>query len=246
MNSVKKLFEKITLMNRDQVYKMLGESLDNSKRRVVVTINSELFRNINDDELYTGLMSEDTTVVVDGISVIKTADYIGYKEFNKIPGVEIVEALLEQCHQKSLRLATVGASTEVLEMFKSKIESDYSGIDYIKQINGYSANLKQQFIDLANEGPDVILVALGVPLQEKMIFETLEFFNKGVFVGCGGSIDVLSGYKKRAPIFFQKLNLEWFYRAVSEPYRFKRYFDGGIALIKVIKLYRREQRVEGK
>jgi len=59
----------------------------------------------------------------------------------------------------------------------------------------------------------------------------LDKFNKGIFVGVGGSFDVLSGIKKRAPKFFRKLHLEWLYRIVKEPKRFKRFFNSNIKYI---------------
>lgn len=75
------------------------------------------------------------------------------------------------------------------------------------------------FEKIAKEKPDIVLVALGIPLQEKLIYKHLDQFNKGIFVGVGGSFDVISGHKKRAPKIFIKLNLEWLYRILKEPKR---------------------------
>ena len=70
----------------------------------------------------------------------------------------------------------------------------------------------------------MVLVALGIPQQELLIYNNLNNFNKGIFIGVGGSFDVLSGTKKRAPKLFIKLKLEWLYRIVCEPKRLKRFF----------------------
>jgi N-acetylglucosaminyldiphosphoundecaprenol N-acetyl-beta-D-mannosaminyltransferase len=66
------------------------------------------------------------------------------------------------------------------------------------------------------------LVALGFPRQEKWIKENMSRAQKGVFIGVGGSIDVLAGHVKRAPVIWQKVHLEWFYRLLQQPSRWRR------------------------
>ncbi len=77
----------------------------------------------------------------------------------------------------------------------------------------------------------MILVALGIPYQEKIIAKHLNNFSKGIFIGVGGSFDVISESKKRAPKIFIKLNLEWLYRIVTEPKRLKRFFESNVKYI---------------
>ena len=76
--------------------------------------------------------------------------------------------------------------------------------------------------------PDICLVALGIPEQELLINKYFNKFKKGIFIGVGGSFDVLSGHKKRAPKLMIKLHLEWLYRIIKEPKRFKRFWESNI------------------
>ena len=87
------------------------------------------------------------------------------------------------------------------------------------------------FADMKAKEPDIVLVALGMPAQEKLIYKHLKDFNKGIFVGVGGSLDVLSGTKERAPQFFIKHNLEWAYRIMKEPKRLKRFYNSHVKFI---------------
>ena len=74
-----------------------------------------------------------------------------------------------------------------------------------------------------------------MPLQEELIYKHLNDFTKGIFVGVGGSFDVMSGVKKRAPKIFQKLNIEWLYRIIVEPKRIKRFYQNNVKFIFRIK-----------
>ena len=113
--------------------------------------------------------------------------------------------------------------------------------------DGYIEDKQAVMEDIKLKNPDVILVALGVPKQEKLIYDNLQDFKKGIFVGVGGSFDVISGSKKRAPKIFIKLNLEWLYRIAFSPSRWKRFYEGNIKYIfKLKKELREEKRKERK
>ena len=76
---------------------------------------------------------------------------------------------------------------------------------------------------------------MGIPYQELLIHNNINDFDKGIFVGVGGSFDVLSGSKKRAPKIFRKFHLEWLYRIIREPKRFRRFFNSNVKYIFKIK-----------
>ena len=90
---------------------------------------------------------------------------------------------------------------------------------------------KSGFGKAKKESPDICLVALGIPFQETIIYKHFNEFKKGIFIGVGGSFDVLSGFKKRAPKIFQKLNIEWLYRIIKEPKRLKRFYKNNIQFV---------------
>ena len=97
--------------------------------------------------------------------------------------------------------------------------------------NGYVNDKQEIFNSITDLKPDGVLVALGIPEQELLIYNNLSKFNKGIFMGVGGSFDVLSGHKKRAPKVFRKLHLEWLYRILKEPNRFNRFFNNNVKYI---------------
>ena len=97
--------------------------------------------------------------------------------------------------------------------------------------NGYVENKEEEFQKTIKKEPDIVLVALGIPAQEKLMYKYFKDFKKGIFVGVGGSFDVLSGTKKRAPQIFIKTNTEWLYRILKEPKRIKRFWANNVKFI---------------
>ena len=125
----------------------------------------------------------------------------------------------------------LGAKKEVVEKLVSVIESNYPEAIVCGYENGYVEDKQAAFDKIVSLKPDVVLVALGIPHQELLIYDNLKKFDKGIFVGVGGSFDVLSGTKKRAPKLFRKLHIEWLYRLLKEPKRIKRFFNSNFKYI---------------
>ena len=117
------------------------------------------------------------------------------------------------------------------EMLKAK----YPKIKLLGSENGYVKDRQKSFDKIVELKPDVVLVALGIPHQELLIYRNLSKIEKGIFIGVGGSFDVLSGCKKRAPKIFIKLHLEWLYRITVEPKRLKRFFKSNIRYLSKIR-----------
>lgn len=108
-----------------------------------------------------------------------------------------------------------------------KVQTENPDINIVGIRNGYfSADEESNIIEQINaSNPDVLLVALGAPRQEKWIYKNKHRLNAKICIGVGGTFDVLAGRAKRAPVFFQKNGLEWLYRLYKEPWRFIRMLD---------------------
>ena len=141
-------------------------------------------------------------------------------------------------NQEQKKLYLFGAKKEVVTQLVKKVKKDYPNIIISGYNDGYVEDKDSVFDEIANIQPDVVLVALGIPAQEMLIAKHYNRFKKGVFIGVGGSFDVLSGMKKRAPKIFIKLNLEWLYRILKEPNRFGRFYRSNVKFISEIKKMR--------
>jgi UDP-N-acetyl-D-mannosaminouronate:lipid I N-acetyl-D-mannosaminouronosyltransferase len=140
----------------------------------------------------------------------------------KIPGAEFWLDIVEKFYrQKSFYL--VGSTQEVIEMTIKKLEHNYPGILIKGYRNGFLNELDKEILieEFQKKRPEIVFIAQGSPRQEYFMDELIKI-HPALYMGLGGSFDVFCGLKKRAPKFFLNFNLEWFYRLISEPTRFKR------------------------
>ncbi len=236
---MRKIFKKIYNKSFEEFNKTIFKNLKNNKRMFIVTANPETFMFANKNKNFEKLLlDEQTTVVADGIGVVKASKTIGYFVKERIPGIDISIKLLEYGNKLKKKLYLFGATDEVINLIKKVLEQDYPDINLVGSSNGYVSDKAKVFEEIVSLEPDIVLVALGIPLQEKLIYKHLNKFKKGIFVGVGGSLDVISGYKKRAPKIFVKLNLEWLYRLIKEPKRVKRFYQNNIKFMCLIKKYK--------
>lgn len=233
---MKRYFEKLYKKDFATFIKEIEDKVKKEEKTFVITANPETLMIGQDNSQFDAVLkSDDTTIVADGIGVVKAATILGYEMHGRVTGVEIVQNLLKILDSQKKSLYLLGAKEEVLEMFVSRIKREYPDIQLVGYQNGYIKDKDAAFEEIVKLQPDAVLVALGIPAQELLIAKHYERFTKGIFIGVGGSFDVLSGMKKRAPKIFIKLNLEWLYRIVCEPKRFKRFYNSNIKFIAKVK-----------
>ena len=215
---------------------MVEQNIIKEKKMFIVTANPETIMIAEENKDFkNALLSQNTTIIADGIGIVKGANILGYSVLETIPGVELCTQLFEYCNQYKKSIFLFGATQEIVFKLSEKIKTDYPNSNICGFENGYTPNKQEVMEKISILKPDVVLVALGIPQQELLIYDNLNKFNKGIFVGVGGSFDVLSGAKKRAPKLFRKLHLEWFYRILKEPKRLKRFFKNNVKYLFAIK-----------
>ncbi len=227
---MKEYFQKIYKGSKEEFYNLAKENLLNEKKTFIITANPETIMIARENEqLKKAFLSKESIVVPDGIGIIKGAKILGLNEINKtITGIDFVKYLLDICNKHEKSIFLFGAKQEVIDKLLEMINNGYPKIKVLGSENGFVEDKQQVFEKIKELKPDVVLVALGIPNQEILIYNNLKDFDKGIFIGVGGSFDVISGIKKRAPKIFLKYHLEWLYRITREPKRLKRFFKSNI------------------
>ena len=233
---MEELFKKLYNKDINSFNKILKENLIKNKKTFIVTANPETFmKSESDEELNILLHDKDTILVPDGIGIVKASRKIGYDIKERITGIDLANTLLDYGNELQKTIYLFGSKQEVIDSMLTVLNDKYPNLTVVGASNGYEKDKDKVFEKIAKTKPDIVLVALGIPLQEKLIYKHLNKFNKGIFIGVGGSFDVISGHKKRAPKIFIKLNLEWLYRILKEPKRIKRFYDSNVKFLFKVK-----------
>lgn len=189
----------------------------------VITINPEMIENASKNPDFAEIINSAELVIPDGIGVEIGLKILGYN-VRRIAGIEFSHRMIEECAKNSQSVALVGAKPQIVEKAKENLEKEISGLYITYAHDGYFSNNEEIINELKIRQPRLVLCALGSPKQEEFIIKAKQVLPNALFVGVGGSFDVWSGVVERAPEIYQKLGLEWLYRTVKEPKRFKRIF----------------------
>lgn len=207
----------------DEAVLKAKELIDSDKVAQVITINPEMFQTADCDSSFANIIREAEMVIPDGIG-IKIGLKLTGKNVARIPGIDFAKRLLQEAALSNIPVAIIGSKEEVVTKAIENLQNEISGLNMAYYHNGYFDNDEEIYSELKNYSPKLILIAMGSPRQEKFIYEAKKKLNPALMVGVGGSLDVWSGFVKRAPKIYQRLGLEWLYRTVTQPSRFKRIF----------------------
>lgn len=205
---------------------------------LVITANPEMVMKARGDQLLSEIMERADLVVADGIGVVWASRVLGCAVPERIPGIELAEGLLEQAAREGWTVFLLGGAEGVADQAAQDLRQRFPDLKIIGTYHGFfESGLEEQAIikRIEQEKPRILLVALGVPRQEKWLAAHLGALKVPVAIGVGGSFNVWAGVDKRAPLWVRKVNLEWFYRLVRQPWRIKRLAALPVFVFAVIK-----------
>ncbi len=185
------------------------------KKKILISINSEII--LKDDVKLKKIIKKNIGYA-DGVGTIMALRQKGYKAV-KIPGAELWLNIIEKYYNvKSFYL--IGATQDIVEKTVAKLKKEFPNINITGFRNGFLGNEDKKYLinELKTKKPDIIFVAQGCPMQEFLMDEMIKE-HPALYLGLGGSFDIYSGFKKRAPKLFIRLHLEWLYRLMQEPSR---------------------------
>lgn len=210
-------------MTRKEFLKELYKRLNQEEKTFLVTANPEIVMYARDNEDYYELLKQADYIAPDGIGVVKASQALGTPIKERVPGFELMLGLLEIADLEKKNVYFIGAKEDIIELTIAKVKKEWPNINIVGYHHGYFNHADPEMIEKVKEtDPDMIFVAFGFPRQEKWISNYLSQVSHGIAVGVGGSFDVLSGKTKRAPRLVQYFHVEWLYRLIRQPSRYKR------------------------
>lgn len=197
------------------------EALQYAEKGQVVTINPEMILSARRNADFAEIINRAELVIPDGIGVQLGLKILGHN-VRRIAGIEFGRKLIDKF--ASQPTAFVGAKPEIITKAVENLKKEVPNLNAVYVQDGYFKDDDRVLDELTAANPKLVLVALGSPKQEIFISKAKKLLPNALFIGLGGSFDVWSGVVERAPEIWQKLGLEWLYRTVKEPKRFKRIF----------------------
>ena len=221
------LDQPIDIVNKEEALRRSKMALVNSRQFKIITLNSEMVISAEKNIEFQAAINNASLIIPDGTGItwaLKLLDNTKFQEIERVPGIELAEQILESANELDKKVAVFGGKKESLEKAIVKIREKYPNIQIVKAIDGYQGKERDKEIalEIASLNPDVVLIALGSPAQEIWMNKFSSLFPESIMIGIGGSLDVWSGKKKRAPQWMRNYNLEWLYRVISEPRRVPR------------------------
>ena len=200
-------------------------------------VNADKINECCDNPLLKKIVNSCGVINADGASVVLASKYLKSPLPERVAGIDLMQDLVKLSEQKGYSIYLLGAKQEVVEKTKEVLAKRHPNLKILGIRNGYFKETEWKGIsdEIKGLNPDFVFVGITSPTKEYLIEYMQNEGNTSVFMGVGGSFDVISGNIPRAPKWMQKCNLEWLFRVIQEPRRlFKRYFVGNGKFIKAI------------
>lgn len=234
----------VDIIDPRQAIQKIKLLVEQEKPAHVITLNAEIvYQGRNDSELLEVINHADL-VTPDGIGIVWAGQKLGYHITERVTGIDLLYQICEKAAKESWKVYLLGAAPGVAEAAGKRLVLRYPGLKVCGCNDGYfSAEATDEVIQQIKElQPEILFVALGAPKQEFWIREYKNKLGVPVSIGVGGSFDVVAGMKDRAPAWMIEANLEWLYRLIKEPSRFRRQLALPKFMIQVLKQKRGKNR----
>lgn len=203
-----------------------SESLidDASKPGCILAVNPEKIIALRKDDWLLGFFRKAALLIPDGIGAVWAARSLSGATVGRVPGADLMQNLCAKAAEKGYKVFFYGAKEEVSAGSVEILKRRYLGLNVVGRRNGYVPpdKMAELIAEINASEAQILFIALGSPRQEKWVAQYGDQLQVKVIQGIGGTLDTITGHVKRAPIAWQRLNLEWCYRLLKEPKRFKR------------------------
>ncbi len=202
---------------------------------LVCTVNALAVMDAEKNSAYSKALKDSFLTLADGTGLVWALRFLGQPVQERVTGIDFMTRLVRTAAAESLPLYLLGAREEVVRGAAEALTVRHPDLQIAGWRDGYFDPADQSVAEeIRSSGAKILFVAMGLPRQEIWIMENAPLLGDMVAVGVGGAFDVISGKLKRAPRIWQKLGLEWLYRLIQEPWRWKRDLDLFIFVIKVL------------
>lgn len=215
---------KIDRVTMKEALILMEKYISLNEKSHIIPINPELIMQAQKNKKFKDVLNNARLRLADGIGVVIASKLMRKPLTERVAGVDTVYELANIAAKNGWSIYFLGAAPGVAEKTASKLLEKYPNLKIAGAYAG-SPNPKEEkdICDKINRtNADILLVAYGSPNQDLWIARNLNYLNVKLAMGVGGTFDFIAGIAKRAPLWIRKIGLEWLYRLIREPYRWKR------------------------
>ncbi|MFW6029635.1 MAG: WecB/TagA/CpsF family glycosyltransferase, partial [Halanaerobiales bacterium] len=211
-NNIKILGIKVNKVNMREAIKEVRKFLVKKKKAYIVTPNSEIIVMAQEDKELAGIINNSDLSIADGAGVVFPSKFYKKPLTERVAGFDLMSELLKLSAEDNYSIYFLGGEKGVVDKVKDNIIGLYPEIKICGIHHGFLDKEKEELVlnDISKLKPDILFIGMGVPRQEKFIYRNYSKIKANVIMTVGGSFDILAGRSKRAPLWMQKLSLEWF------------------------------------
>jgi len=224
----------IDVLNMQNTIYLVEEYVRSKTPLHLMGINADKINEVNRNKRMKNIVNSCGVINADGASVVLASKFLKKPLPERVAGIDLMQNLVALSEKKGYSIYLLGAKQEVVEKTAAVLYQTYPNLKIAGFHNGYFKENDWPLIstELKNADPDFVFVGITSPTKEYLIEYLQDAGNNSVFMGVGGSFDVISGNIPRATVWMQKANLEWLFRMMQEPKRlFKRYLIGNSTFI---------------
>jgi N-acetylglucosaminyldiphosphoundecaprenol N-acetyl-beta-D-mannosaminyltransferase len=209
----------ISRVNPREALAILTGFIESGRPHLVVTADASAVVIAAEDGEFREIVQGASLVTPDSAGILWAARKLGKPLPERVSGVDLAERLCELAGQHGWGVFFYGAARGVAEAAAAEMQARYPGMRIAGAAHGFLSDAEQGDLEarIRTARPEVLLVAMGIPRQEKWIWRRMEALGVPVSMGVGGSFDVFAGHVHRAPLWMQSRGLEWLYRLWMNP-----------------------------
>lgn len=243
MRTVSVLQVPIHVVTQEEALERIELFIHSGRPHQLATVNAEFIIEAQRNPAFRRVLQQTDLSLADSTAVTWAARYLGHPLPRRIPGADLVIELAQVGSEKGWEIYLVGGAEGVAEAAAKKLKLLYPNLAIVEAEAGMVYDPKQpdeetitKLVErIKRAKPDVLLVAFGAPKQELFIAQYKRALAVPVMIGVGGTFDFLSGRRIRAPKLLRMLGLEWLWRLIQEPSRWRRIFTAVVVFpLKVI------------
>lgn len=190
----------------------------------VCTVNPEFIMVAQDDPIFFKILNRADLCLPDGAGLVWATKYLGQPVPERVTGSDGVPLIAQYAAKYGWKLFFLGAGAGIADKAANILREQHPDLEIVGTYGGSPAGFEEEgIVSMVNHsGADILFVAYGAPEQDKWIARNLPRLNVKMAMGVGGAFDFIAGEIPRAPLWMQNSGLEWLYRLIRQPWRFKR------------------------